>query len=63
MDHPDALLVNSILTTELDSHPCDSVPDKSKKWLNIISNEIAKCLPEHTSCDYAIDLKIGETHP
>jgi hypothetical protein len=63
MHHPEALIVSSISTTELDSNPLDSVPNKFKKWMHIMSKEVAKCLPEHTSYDHAIDLKIGKTPP
>jgi hypothetical protein len=61
MHSPEALIVGSISTTELDSNPHDSVPDKFKKWTYIMSKVAAKHLPEHTSYNHAIDLKIRKT--
>jgi hypothetical protein len=61
MPHPEALVVASISTTELDSNPLDSVPDKFKKWTHIMFKEAAKRLPEHIPYDHAIELKTGET--
>jgi hypothetical protein len=61
MHHPKALGVGSISIPEIDCNPLDSVPDKFKKWTPIMSKEAAKCLPEHTRYDHAIDLKTGET--
>jgi hypothetical protein len=63
MHHPEALVVGSISTTELDCNHLNSVPDKFKKWTHIMSKEAAKRLPEHTPYDHAIDLKTGETPP
>jgi hypothetical protein len=61
MHHHEALIVDSISTTELDSNLLESVPNKFKKWRHIMFNEAAKRLPEHTFYDHAIDLKTGET--
>jgi hypothetical protein len=37
MHHPEAPVVGSISTTELDCNPLDSVPDKYKKWTHKMS--------------------------
>jgi hypothetical protein len=61
MYHPEAVNVGSVSTTESDSNALDSVYDKFKKWTHIMSNEVAKHLPEYTPYDHAIDLKPGKT--
>jgi hypothetical protein len=40
--HPQGLVVDFISITELDSNPVDSVPEKFKKWMHIMSNKAAK---------------------
>jgi hypothetical protein len=59
--HPEALIVSSILTTELGWNPLDSVTDKFDKWRHIMSKEAAKCLQKQIPYDYAIDLKRVDT--
>jgi hypothetical protein len=61
MHHPKALVVYSISTAELGNNPQDSVPDRFKNWMHIMSKAVAKCLLEPTSNDHSIDLKIGKT--
>jgi hypothetical protein len=39
------------------------VPEKFRKWINIMTKEAADRLPEYKPYDYAIDLKEGETPP
>jgi hypothetical protein len=60
LDHPEALVVGSLATTESNDDPLDSVPNKFKKWTHIMSKEAAKRLPGHKPYDHAIDLKQGE---
>jgi hypothetical protein len=47
LDHPEALIVGSLATTESNDDPLDSVPNKFKKWTHIMSKEAAKRLPGH----------------
>jgi hypothetical protein len=61
MHHHEALVVDSISTTELVCNPLDSVPAKFKKWTHIVSKEAAKCLLEYMPYDHAIELKTGAT--
>jgi hypothetical protein len=63
MHHPEVLVIGSITTTYLGSNPLDSVPDKFKIWMHIMSKEAANCLPEHIPYDHVIDLTIGKTPP
>jgi hypothetical protein len=61
MHHPQALVVGSISTTEIDCNPLDSVPHKFKNWPHIRSKEAAKPVREHTPYNHNIDLNTGKT--
>jgi hypothetical protein len=54
--HPEALIVGSTSTSELDCNPLNSIPDKFEKWIHIMSKEAAKCVPECAPYYYAIAL-------
>jgi hypothetical protein len=61
--HPEALVFGSIATTESESNPLDSVPEKFSKWTLIMSKDATRRLPNHTTYDHAIGLKPAETRP
>jgi hypothetical protein len=63
LDHPEAVVVGSLATTESNDDQLDCVPNKFKKWTHLMSNEAAKSLPGHKLYDHAIDLKQGEIPP
>jgi hypothetical protein len=64
--HPEASVIGHISTAttkdEL-SEALKQVPEKFRKWINIMTREAADRLPEHKPYDHAIDLKEGETPP
>jgi hypothetical protein len=57
MHDPEALIVSSISTIELDSNPLDSELDKFKKWRCIMFKDAAKHLAEYRSYDYPMEPK------
>jgi hypothetical protein len=60
LDHPEAIVVGSLATTESNNDPLDSVSNKFIKWTHIMSKEAAIRLPGHKPYNHAIDLKQGE---
>jgi hypothetical protein len=63
LDHPEALVVGSLVTTESNDDPLDTIPNKFKQWTHIMSKVATIQLPEHKPYDYAIDPKQGENPP
>jgi hypothetical protein len=63
MHYPDTLIVISISTTYSDSILLHSVLDKFQKWTHMIPKKVSKRLPEHTSYNPALNLKISEIPP
>jgi hypothetical protein len=63
---PEASIIGHISTaTTKDklSDTLEQVPEKCRKWINIITKEAADKLPKHKPYDHAINLKEGETPP
>jgi hypothetical protein len=66
LTHPEASIIGyiSMATTKEElSDALEQVPEKFRKWINIITKEAADRLPEYKPYDHAIDLKEGETPP
>jgi hypothetical protein len=55
--------ISTATTKEELSDALEQVPEKFRKWINIMTKEAADKLPEHKPYDHAIDLKEGETPP
>jgi hypothetical protein len=62
-DHPEAMVIGSISTSDEKVDPISLVPAKFRKWAYIMTKEAAQRLPEHKPYDHAIDVKDGEMPP
>jgi hypothetical protein len=66
LTHLEASVIGHIsmaITKDELSEALKQVPEKFRKWINIMTKEAADRLLEHKPYDHAIDLKEGETPP
>jgi hypothetical protein len=66
LSHPEASIIGHIsaaTTKEELPDALELVPEKFRKWINIMTKEAEDRLPEHKPYDHVIDLKEGETPP
>jgi hypothetical protein len=66
LTHLEASIIGhiSMATTKDElSEALKQVPEKFRKWINIMTKEAVDKLPEHKPYNHAIDIKEGETPP
>jgi DNA-binding transcriptional regulator YdaS (Cro superfamily) len=62
LDNPKALIVGSISSID-DENSLSLIPPKFNQWLDIMTKEAARRLPDHKIYDHAIELKDGQQLP